>query len=35
LLSVLWLVTDTTLSRWDHRRICAKCPSVFCSLNCS
>jgi len=35
LLSVLWLVTDTTLSRWDHRRICAKCPSVSCSLNCS
>lgn len=35
LLSVLWLVTDTTLSRWDHRRICAKCPSEFCSANCS
>jgi hypothetical protein len=33
LLSVLWLITDTTLSRWDHRRICAKCPSVLCSLN--
>jgi hypothetical protein len=35
LLSVLWLVTDTALSRWDHRRICAKCPSGFRSANCS
>jgi hypothetical protein len=32
---VLWLITDTALSRWDHRRICAKCPSVLCNLNCS
>jgi hypothetical protein len=31
--SVLWLITDTALSRWDHRRICAKCPSEFCNLN--
>ncbi|MGZ4851551.1 MAG: hypothetical protein ACXV2C_09260 [Candidatus Bathyarchaeia archaeon] len=31
LLSVLWLVTDTALSRWDHRRICAKCLSQSCS----
>jgi hypothetical protein len=31
LLSVLWLVTDTTLSRWDHRRICSKCVSQSCS----
>jgi hypothetical protein len=33
--SVVWLVTDTALSRWDHSRICAKCHSAFCSLNCS
>ena len=31
LLSVLWLVTDTALSRWDHRRICFKCLSQTCS----
>ncbi len=30
LLSVLWLMTDTALSRWDHRRICAKCLSESC-----
>ena len=33
LLSVLWLVTDTALSRWDHRRICYKCASESCSAN--
>ncbi len=32
-LSVLWLVTDTSLSRWDHHRICSKCPSESCSAN--
>lgn len=32
-LSVFWLMTDTALSRWDHRRICAKCASEFCSTN--
>jgi hypothetical protein len=31
LLSVLWLITDTSLSRWDHRRICSKCDSQSCS----
>jgi hypothetical protein len=31
LLSVLWLVTDTALSRWDHRRICSKCTSESCA----
>jgi hypothetical protein len=30
LLSVLWLMTDTALSRWDHRRICSKCVSETC-----
>jgi hypothetical protein len=30
LLSVFWLVTDTALSRWDHRRICSKCVSKSC-----
>jgi hypothetical protein len=29
--SVLWLITDTALSRWDHRRICAKCSLVPCN----
>lgn len=29
-LSILWLVTDTALSRWDHRRICFKCASESC-----
>jgi hypothetical protein len=33
LLSVLWLMTDTALSRWDHRRICAKCALEPCSAN--
>jgi hypothetical protein len=33
LLSVLWLVTDTALSRWDHRRICSKCASESCGAN--
>jgi hypothetical protein len=32
-LSVLWLVTDTSLSRWDHQRICSKCPSESCSAD--
>jgi hypothetical protein len=32
-LSVLWLMTDTSLSRWDHQRICSKCPSESCSAN--
>jgi len=27
--SILWLITDTTLSRWDHRRICARCLQCF------
>jgi hypothetical protein len=31
ILSVLWLMTDTALSRWDHRRICAKCISESCN----
>ena len=31
LLSVLWLVTDTALSRWDHRRICFRCTSESCA----
>jgi len=31
--SVLWLITDTAISRWDHRRICAKCPAALCNLN--
>jgi hypothetical protein len=30
-LSVLWLVADTALSRWDHRRICSKCTVESCS----
>ncbi len=30
LLSVLWLMTDTALSRWDHNRICSKCVSEDC-----
>lgn len=33
LLSVLWLMTDTALSRWDHRRICSKCASESCCEN--
>ena len=33
LLSILWLVTDTSLSRWDHRRICAKCTLKSCSID--
>ncbi len=33
LLSVLWLITDTALSRWDHRRICFNCSSERCSSN--
>ncbi len=33
LLSILWLVTDTSLSRWDHRRICANCTLKSCSIN--
>jgi len=33
LLSVLWLMTDTALSRWDHRRICSKCASQSCCVN--
>jgi hypothetical protein len=35
LLSVLWLVTDTSLSRWDHRRICDNCSLKSCSVNAS
>jgi hypothetical protein len=31
LLSVLWLVTDTALSRWDHQRICSNCTSQSCA----
>jgi hypothetical protein len=33
LLIMLWLITDTALSQWDHRRICAKCSSVLCNSN--
>jgi hypothetical protein len=33
LLSVLWLITDTALSRWDHRRICSNCALQTCSAN--
>ncbi|HUK84972.1 MAG TPA: hypothetical protein VLU95_03835 [Candidatus Acidoferrum sp.] len=33
LLSMLWLVTDTALSRWDHRRICAECNLESCGKN--
>ncbi len=35
LLSTLWLVTDTALSRWDHRRICTECTLKACSINSS
>jgi hypothetical protein len=29
-LSVLWLATKTSLSQWEHRRICARCSLVSC-----
>jgi hypothetical protein len=35
LMSILWLLTDTSLSRWDHRRICANCTLKSCSINSS
>ncbi len=35
LLSMLWLATDTSLSRWDHRRICANCSLRSCKISSS
>jgi len=31
-LSVLWLMTKISLSKWDHERICESCPSESCDL---
>jgi len=31
-LSVLWLVTKISLSKWDHERICERCASESCDL---
>jgi len=31
-LSVLWLVTKISLSKWDHYRICSRCAPECCDF---
>jgi hypothetical protein len=30
-LSVLWILTKVSLSRWEHQQVCSKCSSESCS----
>jgi hypothetical protein len=33
-LSVLWILTKVSLSKWEHQRICSRCPLESCSATC-